>query len=154
MKWKKHIWQAIFVVLEKLHSNTCFIVTQWLNNAYMHRGTALSLHWPESVMITLHWRHNEPDGVSNHQPRDCLLNCLFRCRRKHQSSASLAFVRRIHRGPVDSPHKKASNAENISIWWRHNVFVKWTTKSIFQRHLNKNKNSPSWNKHLEMSFAK
>ena len=26
-------------------------------------------------------------------------------RRKHQSSASLAFVRRIHRWPVNSPHK-------------------------------------------------
>ena len=25
--------------------------------------------------------------------------------RKHQSSASLAFVRAIHRGPVNSPHK-------------------------------------------------
>ena len=25
--------------------------------------------------------------------------------RKHQSSASLAFVREIHRGPVNSPHK-------------------------------------------------
>ena len=25
--------------------------------------------------------------------------------RKHQSSVSLAFVRRIHRGPVNSPHK-------------------------------------------------
>ena len=25
--------------------------------------------------------------------------------RKHQSSASLAFVRGIHRGPVNSPHK-------------------------------------------------
>ena len=25
--------------------------------------------------------------------------------RKHQSSPSLAFVRRIHRGPVNSPHK-------------------------------------------------
>ena len=26
--------------------------------------------------------------------------------RKHQSSASLTFVRRIHRGPVNSPHKR------------------------------------------------
>ena len=25
--------------------------------------------------------------------------------RKHQSSVSLAFVRGIHRGPVNSPHK-------------------------------------------------
>ena len=31
--------------------------------------------------------------------------------RKHQSSASLAFVRGIHRGP--------ENTENVSIWWRN-----------------------------------
>ena len=28
----------------------------------------------------LHWRHNELDGVSDHQPHDCLLTCLFRHR--------------------------------------------------------------------------
>ena len=39
--------------------------------------------------------------------------------RKHQSSASLAFVQGIHRKPVNSPHKWPSNAENVSIWWRH-----------------------------------
>ena len=31
--------------------------------------------------------------------------CSGADRRKHQSSASLAFVRGIHRGPVNSPHK-------------------------------------------------
>ena len=41
---------------------------------------------------------------------------------KHQSSASLAFVRGIHRWLVNSPHKWASNAENISIWWRHHEY--------------------------------
>ena len=35
--------------------------------------------------------------------------------RKHHSSASLAFVRAIRR----SPAQKASDAENVSIWWRH-----------------------------------
>ena len=30
----------------------------------------------------LHWRHNGHDGVSNHQPHDCLLNRLFRRRSK------------------------------------------------------------------------
>ena len=30
----------------------------------------------------LQWRHNERAGVSNHQPRDCLLNRLFRRRSK------------------------------------------------------------------------
>ena len=33
-----------------------------------------------SLHITLQWRHNERDGVSNHQPYDCLLNLLFRRR--------------------------------------------------------------------------
>ena len=46
--------------------------------------------------------------------------------RKHQSSASLAFVRGIHRWPVNSPHKgPCSNADNVSISWRH--MLKWTT---------------------------
>ena len=39
--------------------------------------------------------------------------------RKHQSSVWLAFVRGIHRRPVNSPHKRASNAKNVSIWWRN-----------------------------------
>ena len=56
--------------------------------------------------ITLHWCHNDRDDVSNHQPHDCLLSRLFRRRsKKRQSSASLAFVRGIHRWPVNSPHK-------------------------------------------------
>ena len=54
----------------------------------------------------LRWRHNGCDSVWNHQPHDCLLNCLFRRRsKKHQSSASLAFVWGIHRWPVNSPQK-------------------------------------------------
>ena len=56
--------------------------------------------------ITLQWRHNGHDSVSNHQPHDCLLNINSDAdQRKHQSSASLAFVRGIHRGPVNSPYK-------------------------------------------------
>ena len=93
-------------------------------------------------LFTLQWRHNGRDGVSNHKPHDCLLNRLFKRRsKKHQSSASLAFVRRIHRWPMNSLHKwtllsavrerplnlithslpaqMASNAESVSIWWRH-----------------------------------
>ena len=37
--------------------------------------------------------------------------------RKHQTSASLAFVMGIHRWPF--PAQRASKAENVSIWWRH-----------------------------------
>ena len=62
----------------------------------------------EEVIITrpLQWRHNERHGISNDQYLDCLLSRLFmRTSNKHQSSASLAFVRGIHWWPVDSPHK-------------------------------------------------
>ena len=76
---------------------------------FLHQG-----HWYFQIShrrmcrlcITLQWCHNERDGVPNNQPHDCLLNHLFTQRsRKHQSSASLVFVRGIHRWPVNSPHK-------------------------------------------------
>ena len=55
----------------------------------------------------LRWRHNGCNGVSNRQPHDCFLKRLLGAdQRKHQSSASLAFVRRIHRWPVNSPRKR------------------------------------------------
>ena len=38
--------------------------------------------------------------------------------RKQQSPASLAFVRGIHQAG-EFPAQMASNAENVSIWWRH-----------------------------------
>ena len=44
-------------------------------------------------------------------------------RRKHQSSASLAFVL-----AGEFPAQMASCAENVSIWWRHNVHNSTTAK--------------------------
>ena len=42
--------------------------------------------------------------------------------RKHQSSESLAFVRGIHVAVTgEFPTQRASNAENVSIWWRHHT---------------------------------
>ena len=36
-------------------------------------------------LYSLQWRHNERDNVSNHQPHDCISNCLFRRRSKKTS---------------------------------------------------------------------
>ena len=58
------------------------------------------------LLNSLQWRHNERDGVSIHRPHDYLLNRLFKRRLKKTSKLrSLAFVRGIHRWPVNSPHK-------------------------------------------------
>ena len=43
--------------------------------------------------------------------------CSGTYQRKYQSSASLAFLRGIHRS------QRASNAENVSIRWRHQVSI-------------------------------
>ena len=50
------------------------------------------------VTSALLWRHNDHVGVSNHQPHGCLLIVYSGAdQRTHQSSASLAFMRGIHR---------------------------------------------------------
>ena len=59
--------------------------------------------WEEVVGTALRWRHNGHDGVSNHQPHDCLLKRSGADHRKHQ--LSLAFVWGIHRGLVNFLHK-------------------------------------------------
>ena len=52
----------------------------------------------------LHWRHNDHDGVSNHQPHGCLLNRLFRRRSKKTSKLRVTGLC-VGIGPVNSPHK-------------------------------------------------
>ena len=69
---------------------------------------------------TLRWRHNELDGVSDHQPHDCLLNRLFRRRSKKTSKLRVTGLCVGNSpGTGEFPAQMASNAENISIWWRH-----------------------------------
>ena len=53
-----------------------------------------------------HWRHNDYDGVSNHQPHGCLLNRLFRRRSKRTSKLSVTGLCVGNSpGPVNSPRK-------------------------------------------------
>ena len=70
------------------------------------------------------WRHNEHDGVSNHQPHDCLFNRLFRRRSKKISKLRVTGL--CEGNPQvtgEFPSQRASNVENVSIWWRHHVAV-------------------------------
>ena len=69
---------------------------------------------------SLQWCQNERDGVSNYQPHDCLLNCLFRCRSKKTSKLHIIGLCEGN-SPVtrEFPSQRASDAENVSIWWRH-----------------------------------
>ena len=73
-----------------------------------------------SRKLTLRWCHNECYSVSNHQPHDCLLNRLFRCRSKKTSKLRVTGLCAGNSpGTGEFPAQMASNAENVSIWWRH-----------------------------------
>ena len=76
-----------------LFRNILYLITKWYSSS-------------------LQWRHNGRDGVSNHQPHDCLLNRLFRRRSKKTSKLRVT-------GPCEGnspvtgkfPAQRASNAE-------------------------------------------
>ena len=73
-----------------------------------------------SGQSSLRWRHNERDGVSNHQPHHCLLDRLFGCRSKKTSKLRVTGLCAGNSpGTGEFPAQMASNAENVSIWWRH-----------------------------------
>ena len=70
--------------------------------------------------LTLQWRHNGHDSVSNHQPHDCFLNRLFRHRSNKTSKLRVTGLC-VGNSPEagEFPAQMASNAENVSMWWRH-----------------------------------
>ena len=87
------------------------------------------LHFPCTSQFTvfalkaLQWRYNGRDGVSNHQPQDCFLNRLFRHRAKKTSKLCVTGLCAGNSPDAgEFPAQMASNAENVSIWWRHHGF--------------------------------
>ena len=107
LKYTYYLWSSIF----------CWILMGWSNICQLQTAT-LSYYW--GIWNTLQWRHSEHDGVSNHQPHDCLLNRLFRHKSKKTSKLRVTDLC-AENSPVTSefPAYRASNTENVSIWWRH-----------------------------------
>ena len=104
--------------------NGCTVdVREWISNfiniihrmIYLYQGEGHAV-WAGITFFTLRWRHNGYDSVSNHQPHDWLLNRLFRRRSKKTSKL------RVFGLCAGNSPQMASNAENVSIWWRHHDF--------------------------------
>ena len=84
---------------------------------------------PTCVRETLQWRHNDLDGVSNRQPHDCLLNRLFRRRSKKTSKLCVTGLCAGNSPWTgEFPAQRSSNAENVSIWWRHHDLCNHNTR--------------------------
>ena len=85
----------------------------------------LGQRWPNKEVQTN--KHNVRYSVANHQPHECLLNRLFGRRSKKTSKIRVTGLC-AGNSPVtgEFPAQKASNAENVSIWWRtHDNVSKW-----------------------------
>ena len=122
-------WEQISVKIESefyyFHSRKCIwkcLLPKWrpfcLHRNYAH---CLQLCHVYSVVpnrfsyIPLQWRNNGHDGVSNQQPRDCLLNRLLSLRSKKTSKLRVTGLCEGN-SPVtgEFPSQRASNAENVS----------------------------------------
>ena len=123
------------------HPHTCFhqtIMRDSLSNLMSNTWIAPRFSYSSSPFCmtssitrgsSLQWRHNEPDGISNHQHRDCLLNRLFRRRSKKTSNPRVTgFCEGNSPVTGEFPSQRAGNAENVSIWWRHH-----NTESLLAR---------------------
>ena len=85
---------SVYIALFCCH----YIPSSWGHNRFYWHN--------DPYKLALHWRHNGRDSISNHQPRDCLLNRLFRCRSKKTSKLRVTGLCVGNSpGPVNSPHK-------------------------------------------------
>ena len=71
-------------------------------------------------LSTLHWHHSGHNGISNHQPQDCLFKHLLRRRSKKASKLRVTGLCAGNLpGTGEFPAQMASNADYFSIGWRH-----------------------------------
>ena len=75
-------------------------------------------------LTSLGWHHNDRDGVSYRQPHDCLLNRLLGRRSKKTSKLHVTGLCGGNaRVTGEFSAQRTSNAENVSIWWRHHADI-------------------------------
>ena len=117
----------------QMASNAEYVSIWWRHHGASHHWCRVVIHFLTKVCsriipysdVIMRAMTSEIIGVSI----ICATVCWGAHQRKHQSSASLAFVMGNHRRVVDSPHKGVNkNAENVSIWWRHHVSWIWNPR--------------------------
>ena len=151
-------WHFIISVMHLLDFDQKYVIKMPLNRSWcFFRNDFYSVYTPNpcfkatkciqwvpeiiysSSLITLQWRHNGCDVVSDHQPHHCLLNRSFRRRSKKTSKLRVTGLC-AGNSPVtgEFPAQRSSNAENVPIWWRHHDYTHWCLVvhlCISERHL-------------------
>ena len=92
-----------------------------IRDAVTGRCYAISRRSADVFQMLLQWRHNERNGVSNHQsPMSRLLMQPFV---RAQIKENIKTPRHWEEFLTGFPSQRVSKAENISIWWRHHTNI-------------------------------
>ena len=91
-------------------STTIYVIIGLLQPRNHHRNAfnteVIDVIRKRIVEYPLQWRHNDHDGVSNHQPHGCLLKRLYmRWSKKTSKLRVTALCEGNSPGSVNSPHK-------------------------------------------------
>ena len=90
------------------------LIFKWISETCARQGWGYQFHWAVVAddmpchMIRGHYNDVIMSTIASQITSLTIFNSTVYSgadQRKHQSSASLAFVRGIHRGPMNSPHK-------------------------------------------------
>ena len=136
----KRIWWRIYIPTQLAYCKSCALVN---NDIQYHTVFNWILFWRNDVLPdmcvcvwvcvcvcvwvggwvgggggggSLQWHHNERDGVSNQLPYIYLLNGLFRPALKKTPKLCVNGLCEV---TGEFPAQRASNAEYVSIQWRH-----------------------------------
>ena len=125
-----------------------FMPSVWFSENY---GRNYSQYINNVKFVTsLQWCHNECDGISDHWYLYCLLDHLFW--RRSKKTSKLHDTDLFEGNSLVTSEFSAqwgSNAENVSIWWRHHMWSslheklswplvrsdKWLTKPTCPKHI-------------------
>ena len=109
------LWQICYVLISEMVDKSCKIwPSAFIHNCFL---ALFSLHlahfkvkscsWFNEVLLTqmtLQWRHNGRNSISNHQPHDCLFNYIFTHWSKKTSKLHVTDLC-VGNSPVNYPHK-------------------------------------------------
>ena len=113
---KYQVW-ILALILWWFEINCATLVSTKLGKIYWYTN-ALG----EDYLKLLQWRYNGRDSVRNLQSHGCFLNRLFRRRSTKTSKLRFAGLCAGNSPRTGEFHAQmASNASNVSIWWRHHV---------------------------------
>ena len=110
---------SIYFWWDDIHISVAIQLNTWKRKYVCIRISLVSGSSKIQLFITV-TLYNECDDVSNDRHLNCSLNHLFRHRSKKISK--LNFTGLCEGTPPVTcgfPSQKVSNAENVSIWWRH-----------------------------------